>query len=96
MMGTQIGKGISAMSRLLTITVALFLLGNSLQWQVEAQDAPPANPYSGDIWTRSTLTGDWGGIRNQLADKGVTLDLSITQIASCNLTGANRANGEFF
>jgi hypothetical protein len=23
--------------------------------------------YSGDIWQRSTLTGDWGGARNDLA-----------------------------
>jgi porin len=45
-----------------------------------AGEAPSATPYSGDIWTRSTLTGDWGGLRNQLAEKGVTLDLSVTQI----------------
>ena len=37
-------------------------------------------PYSGDFWTRSTLTGDWGGVRNDLAAKGVTVDLSLTQI----------------
>ena len=42
-------------------------------------EAPSATPYSGDIWTRSTLTGGWGGLRNQLAEKGVTLDLSVTQ-----------------
>jgi porin len=87
MMGTQIGEGIIAMRRLLTITAALILLGISLQWQVEAQDAPPANPYSGDIWTRSTLTGDWGGLRNQLAEKGVTLDLSVTQIGQGVVNG---------
>ena len=45
-----------------------------------AGEAPSATPYSGDIWNRSTLTGDWGGLRNQLAEKGVTLDLSLTQI----------------
>ena len=45
-----------------------------------AGEAPSATPYSGDIWNRSTLTGDWGGLRNQLAEKGVTLDLSVTQI----------------
>ena len=45
-----------------------------------AGEAPSATPYSGDIWNRSTLTGDWGGLRNRLAEKGVTLDLSVTQI----------------
>jgi len=36
-------------------------------------------PYSGNFWTRSTLTGDWGGLRNGLAAKGVTFDMSLTQ-----------------
>jgi len=41
---------------------------------------PPAPNYSGDIWERSTLTGDWGGSRNELAKKGITLDMYLTQI----------------
>ena len=40
----------------------------------------PQGPYSGDFWTRSTLTGDWGGFRNELAAKGVTIDMSLTQV----------------
>jgi len=28
---------------------------------------------------RETLTGDWGGFRNQLAEKGVKLDIEFTQ-----------------
>jgi porin len=35
--------------------------------------------YSGDFLTRSTLTGDWGGARNDLAKKGVTFDINVTQ-----------------
>ena len=38
-----------------------------------------ADPYSGDLLARSTLTGDWGGLRSQLAAKGVTFDFNITQ-----------------
>jgi len=41
---------------------------------------PPATPYSGDLWTRSTLTGDWDGARNQLAAKGFTADLTLVQV----------------
>jgi len=52
-----------------------------------AGEAPSATPYSGDLWTRSTLTGDWGGLRNQLAEKGVTLDLSVTQIGQGVVNG---------
>ena len=47
------------------------------------KDASPAlSPnYSGDFWSRSTLSGDWGGLRNELAARGVTLDVSLTQSA---------------
>ena len=43
-----------------------------------ASPAAPA-PYSGDFLTRSTMTGDWGGARNDLAAKGVTFDVGVTQ-----------------
>ncbi len=36
--------------------------------------------YSGDLFSRSTLTGDWGGARNDLAAKGLTFDANLTQI----------------
>jgi porin len=45
-----------------------------------AADPAPAPNYSGDLWTRSTLTGDWAGTRNQLADKGLTLDITYSQV----------------
>ena len=40
---------------------------------------PSRGPYSGNFWTRSTLTGDWGGLRNNLAAKGITFDMTLTQ-----------------
>lgn len=57
------------------------LIGMSFNAEVGAQDAPPPNPYSGDFGTRSTLSGDWGGLRNELTAKGVTIDMSLTQAA---------------
>lgn len=56
-------------------------LGVLVSVTLHAADAPPANPYSGDFWSRSTLSGDWWGVRNQLAEKGVTVDMSLTQAA---------------
>jgi len=41
-----------------------------------APSTEPAAPYSGSIWERSTLTGDWGGLRNDLAAHGFTVDLN--------------------
>ena len=63
--------------------------------EVLAGDAPAATPYSGDIWTRSTLSGDWGGLRNELAAKGVTLDMSITQVGQGVVGGGKNGAWEY-
>ena len=68
------------MNRFAAIVVFICFHLGSFTVTAGAGEAPSATPYSGDIWNRSTLTGDWGGLRNQLAEKGVTLDLSVTQI----------------
>ena len=69
------------------IVTAAFLLGISLSARVGAQDTSPKDPYSGDLWNRSTLTGDWGGFRNEWAQKGITFDLNITQIGQGVVNG---------
>jgi porin len=46
---------------------------------VAAEETGRSNPYSGEFPARSTLTGDWGGSRNDLAGKGITFDASLTQ-----------------
>src|SRR6185436_18585744 len=66
------------MNRFAAIVVFIFF---QLAVTAGAGEAPSATPYSGDIWTRSTLSGDWWGIRNQLAEKGITIDMSLTQAA---------------
>jgi porin len=68
-----------ANKRSVIIVAVIILFGISLSVHAGAQETPPANTYSGDFWSRSTLTGDWGGARNDLAKKGVTFDLSLTQ-----------------
>ncbi|MGZ8500283.1 MAG: carbohydrate porin [Candidatus Binatia bacterium] len=69
------------MKRFATFAIVLILFGASQGARGEAAETPPATPYSGDIWTRSTLSGDWGGLRNDLAAKGVTLDMNFSQAA---------------
>jgi porin len=44
------------------------------------EEASSSNPYSGELGYRSTLTGDWGGARNCLSNKGVIFDLTLTQV----------------
>ena len=43
--------------------------------------------YTGDLWHRAGLTGDWGGTRQQLMDKGIRFDVSLIQTLQGNWTG---------
>jgi hypothetical protein len=40
---------------------------------------PQIEDYSGDLWSRPALTGDWGGFRNTMAKKGINLDVDLVQ-----------------
>src|SRR5208283_3272985 len=79
------------MCRLMTI----FLFGLFLIAQAGAEEAAPARTYSGDLLTRSTLTGDWGGLRNDLAEKGVTFDMSLTQVGIGLISGGKDLGWEY-
>ncbi len=39
----------------------------------------PVPDYSADFWTRSFLTGDWGGVRSDLANKGIQIGVEWNQ-----------------
>jgi porin len=77
------------------IIVAIFLIGMSLSTRASAQDASPKDPYSGDLLTRSTLTGDWGGLRNEWAQKGVTIDLNVTQVGQGVVNGGKSSAWQY-
>lgn len=51
--------------------------------------------YSGDFMKRSTLTGDWGGLRNDLAIKGITFDINVTQIEQGLADGGMSSHGQY-
>jgi len=47
-------------------------------------EGPPLQPipnYKGDLSTRKALTGDWGGLRTELAEMGITFNIDVTQIS---------------
>ena len=77
------------------VSPIIFWLGMFLGAQVGAQDSSAKNPYSEDFWSRSTLTGDWGGLRTELAAKGVTLDVSITQVGQGVVGGGKNGAWEY-
>ncbi len=64
------------------IAVTLLALALLAPGDASAADAPegiiPLRDYSGDLWSRSALTGDWGGWRSRLAENGVSVELDFT------------------
>jgi porin len=52
-------------------------------------------PYSGGFFDRSTLSGDWGGARNDLAAKGITFELSLTQVGQGVVDGGKDGTWEY-
>jgi len=77
------------------VGLVVTLLGTFLAGQAGAQQAASTHPYSGELLSRSTLTGDWGGTRNELAAKGVTLDASLTQIEQGVVSGGKNGSWEY-
>ena len=57
-----------------------------------AEPGPPAASQPAADWS-SNLTGDWGGVRQQLADRGVTFALTYTADGTANLRGGIDTEG---
>lgn len=55
-----------------------------------AARAADMKPASDDIWTRDKLTGDWGGARTQLSDRGIDISPSLIAEALDVLAGGFR------
>jgi len=70
----------------------LFVVGMMVPCLGMAEETSPEKPYSGDIFHRSTLTGDWFGLRNDLAAKGITFDMSLTQVGQ-GVVGGGKDEG---
>jgi porin len=47
---------------------------------VQSKETDNEVTFSGDLFSRSKLSGDWGGIRNDMSEHGVTLDLDATHV----------------
>jgi porin len=77
------------------VALSFALLWASWGTSVGAEDRPSANPYSGDFFSRSTLTGDWLGSRNDLAAKGLTFDANLTQIGQGVVDGGKSGAWEY-
>lgn len=83
------------MRRWVALGAIIVLAGVSLGAQAAAEEAASTQPYSGGFFSRSTLTGDWGGARNDLAEKGVTFDANLTQIEQGVVSGGKSGSWEY-
>ena len=54
----------------------LGLAGSLTAIATAAAQEPLPTSFGGDVWTRSKLTADWGGTRDQWVPKGFTVDLN--------------------
>jgi porin len=83
------------MKQLVIFLMLISLIGLSFAAQADAEGTSNDKPYSGDFWSRSTLTGDWGGTRNDWATKGVTFDINLTQTGMSNISGGKKQGWEY-
>jgi len=77
------------------LAAIIVLTGIFFSAQAFAEEAVPALNYSGDFLSRSTLTGDWGSARNDLAKKGVTFDINLTQTGMSVVSGGKNQGWEY-
>ena len=85
----------------LMLSLASFVAGQNDQSNGEAKETPrPPHdrvscPFCQKPWAQwPSMTGDWDGVRTDLADKGVTFKLDLTQVMQGNAYGgASTKNG---
>jgi porin len=79
------------------LTMILVLLGASAHGEAPprklisltevAPAVTPVSDYTGDFWNRSTLIGDPFGVRQDLYEKGISLDVDLTQVVQGLVSG---------
>ncbi len=73
------------MKNVFKLITLLFALGAVLPLHATPTAAP--DTWGGDFASRPRLTGDWGGVRDDMADKGVTLDVDTYWMPQTILSG---------
>jgi len=82
--------------RVLLAAVAFWVVTGFLIGAAHAQpyDVPPT--WGGDLLSRPRLTGDWGGVRDELGKKGVVLDVDLLMTPQVNMSGGRSIGGNFW
>ena len=61
-----------------------------------AQPYPVPPTWGGDFWDRPRLTGDWGGVRDELGKKGVVFDADILLSPQGVMSGGKHTGWDFW
>jgi porin len=83
-------KEIRLMASLVLVEVALLVASTP----VLAQPYPMPPTWGGDFSSRPRLTGDWGGVRDELGAKGVVIDVDLTVTPMDVLSGGKSTGGD--
>ncbi|MCP4260029.1 MAG: carbohydrate porin [Planctomycetes bacterium] len=62
---------------------------------VTSSDTVVPEQTQGSLLTQETLTGDWGGLRDQLAEKGIKLDIEFTEYYQGMFSGTGYDDFDF-
>ena len=84
-------KPVGSASRLL-LALAFVILSS----QASAQLADVPATWGGDIFSRPRLTGDWGGLRDELAQKGIVFDVDLLLTPQIVMGGGRNTGGDFW
>ncbi len=80
------------MKNALRLTALLAALGAAMP--LYAMHADPPETWGGDLASRPRLTGDWGGVRDDMAKNGVTLDLDLYWMPQTILSSGKNETSE--
>jgi porin len=73
------------MKRIMRLTILIIAL--CVPFQLHAMPYATPETWGGDLASRPRLTGDWGGVRDDLAKKGVVLDLDVYWMPQMIISG---------
>jgi porin len=84
-------KPVGSASRLL-VALAFVILSNRASAQLV--DVPAT--WGGDLLSRPRLTGDWGGLRDELGQKGILFDVDLLLTPQIVMSGGRNTGGDFW
>ena len=79
-----------------TLVIAFALILLTVPDLARAQGYETPDTWGGDIWSRPRLTGGWGGLRDDLAKKGMVLDVDLLATPQDVVSGGRSTGANFW